>query len=278
MEDLKSRQKLELKELQAKTQNMKHSVPKGDKKRKKQMMAEIALLEAELQEKHQKEISDLNQAGNKQETNDLCEPLSEINICREEAPPKRISKAQKRRERKEEEEKERQKRLEAAEEENVNSARNVESNRLKKIVAQNGLRIKEIAPDGNCLYNAIADQLSGMEANYEWKSLRAMAANKLRADRDHFIPFMANVTTGEPFTEDDFENYCNDVENTNAWGGQIEIQALSTILGLSVEIFQADSPVLKIGNNCQGKAIRLSYHKHAYGLGEHYNSLVAIEE
>ena len=45
----------------AKTQNMKHSVPKGDKKRKKQVMAEIALLEAELQEKHQKEISDLNQ-------------------------------------------------------------------------------------------------------------------------------------------------------------------------------------------------------------------------
>lgn len=38
---------------------MKHSVPKGDKKKKKQVMAEIALLEAQLEEKHRSEMQDL---------------------------------------------------------------------------------------------------------------------------------------------------------------------------------------------------------------------------
>ena len=36
---------------------MKHSVPKGDKKMKKQIMAEIAMLQAKMEEKHQSEIN-----------------------------------------------------------------------------------------------------------------------------------------------------------------------------------------------------------------------------
>lgn len=39
---------------------MKHAVPKGDKKKKKQVAMEIAILEGQLEEKHQAEIKDLN--------------------------------------------------------------------------------------------------------------------------------------------------------------------------------------------------------------------------
>lgn len=41
---------------------MKHSVPKGDKKKKKQVMAEIAMLEAKMEERHQSEIEDLGKS------------------------------------------------------------------------------------------------------------------------------------------------------------------------------------------------------------------------
>ena len=37
---------------------MKHSVPKGDKKRKKQVTLEAAQLEADLEDKHKKELEE----------------------------------------------------------------------------------------------------------------------------------------------------------------------------------------------------------------------------
>ena len=39
---------------------MKHAVPKGDKKKKKQVAMEIAILEGQLEERHQAEIKHLN--------------------------------------------------------------------------------------------------------------------------------------------------------------------------------------------------------------------------
>ncbi len=38
---------------------MKHAVPKGDKKRKKQVMSEIAVLEAEMEKRHQAELDEI---------------------------------------------------------------------------------------------------------------------------------------------------------------------------------------------------------------------------
>ena len=47
--------------LPAKVQSLKRSVPKGDKKKKKEITAEIALLEAKLEEKHNKENNESDQ-------------------------------------------------------------------------------------------------------------------------------------------------------------------------------------------------------------------------
>ena len=46
--------------LAAKIQSMKKSVPKGDKKRKKEITGEITRLEQELQEKHEQEIKSMD--------------------------------------------------------------------------------------------------------------------------------------------------------------------------------------------------------------------------
>ena len=47
-------------QLQAKIQSLKKTATKGDKKKKKEVTEEIAKLEASLDEKHQREILELN--------------------------------------------------------------------------------------------------------------------------------------------------------------------------------------------------------------------------
>ena len=87
-----------------------------------------------------------------------------------------------------------------------------------------------------------------------------------------------------------------------AVGGQLEIQALSRALQQSIVVYSADSPVLSMGPEDQGHEreevgaragtgveaeegdagrrrrppLRVSYHKHYYALGAHYNSVVPL--
>ena len=80
------------------------------------------------------------------------------------------------------------------------------------------------------------------------------------------------------------------------WGGQLEIRAISDILHIPVYIYDANAPVLKMGeeylytNNTGSsnsdsssdssdiakRVINLTFHRHYYSLGEHYNSAVAM--
>lgn len=86
---------------------------------------------------------------------------------------------------------------------------------------------------------------------------------------------------------DEFEKYCSEVENTAAWGGQLEVsylhsvtdaftplpviilmymfvrslqlRALTQILHKPIEVIQADSPTIKIGEEYESKPITLVY-------------------
>lgn len=55
-EQLAKQHRKEKKDLQAQIQSMKNAVPKNDKKRRKQLMEEIAKLEADLTQKHEEEV------------------------------------------------------------------------------------------------------------------------------------------------------------------------------------------------------------------------------
>lgn len=57
------------------------------------------------------------------------------------------------------------------------------------------------------------------------------------------------------------------------WAGQFEIQALAQSLQRPIHIIQVGSPVLILGEEFDQPPLLISYHKHAYALGEHYNSL-----
>ncbi|CAH3015073.1 unnamed protein product [Porites evermanni] len=277
---LLQRQKKEAKELQGQIQSMKHSVPKGDKRKKKEITLEIAKLEEELNTRHKEELELLERESNLNEDTLglVTQEMEAVSVTNEPEPQSKVSKAQKRRDKKAAKEKEREQRIAEAELENVHSARNIEAEKLKEILTAKGLSIKEITPDGNCLYNAIADQLSRRNQQTEMQTLRKLASDYMLNHEEDFLPFLTDTKTGEVYTPDQFVHYCEELANTPVWGGHLEIQALSQVLKMPVEVYQANAPILRTGEEYDSQPILLSYHHHAYGLGEHYNSVVPAED
>jgi len=56
----------------------------------------------------------------------------------------------------------------------------------------------------------------------------------------------------------------------------MELQALAFSLKRTVRVYCADLPLVELGSEYinEGEPLQLAYLRHAYGLGEHYNSLV----
>ena len=68
---------------------------------------------------------------------------------------------------------------------------------------------------------------------------------------------------------------------TTAWGGHLEIRALSHVLHQPMKVVQGEGPPINMGEEFEGKGqptIVLAYHRHAFGLGEHYNSVEEYKE
>ena len=69
--------------------------------------------------------------------------------------------------------------------------------------------------------------------------------------------------------------------STHEWGGQLELQALTQILKAPITVHEAGKEPVLMGAGGEGgggggaAALQLSYHRHAYSLGEHYNSVVS---
>ena len=96
-------------------------------------------------------------------------------------------------------------------------------------------------------------------------------ANHLRTHGEEYAPFL-----GYENNSDDYLKYCDDVESVDKaiWGGQIEIRAFSNAYEKQVWIYDSQAPILKFGEEYMtDPVIRLTYHRHYYALGEHYNSI-----
>lgn len=57
-----------------------------------------------------------------------------------------------------------------------------------------------------------------------------------------------------------------------------QLKALSQVLQLPIEVVQAESPSIIIGEENVKLPITLVYMLHAYGLGEHYNSVEPLKD
>ncbi|KAG8539639.1 hypothetical protein GDO81_020603 [Engystomops pustulosus] len=199
----------EKKELQAKIQSMKNSVPKNDKKRRKQLNEDVAKLESELEERHKLELLSLSQKQSTDtEVNSIGNGVATLDLG-DEVPVQqmRVSKAQKRREKKAALEKERDERIAEAEIENLSGARHVESQKLSLILSQRQLQIRHIPSDGHCMYRAIEHQLKERNNNVTLTSLRHQTADYMQSHADDFLPFLTNSTTGEMYTQGERDIY-----------------------------------------------------------------------
>lgn len=267
--------KAERKELQSKIQALKKGVPKGDKKKAKDVKAQIAILESELAQKHDKELSQLE--GSKKPSNGDGGLSEQVNA---DTVVPRISKAQKKRDKKALQAKEQYEIAALAEKDYVNTLRYAEEEKIKNLLAEMKLQVKPMVPDGNCLYYAIVDQLkrTGTDGVYNSDTLRRKTADYMLTNADDFMPFLTDPNTGDCFDKEQYVKYCDDIANTAAWGGQLELRAMSHIVQTPIHVVQADVPRIVVGEEYHGEPIILTYHRHELGLGEHYNSVKVLHE
>ncbi|KAJ6783064.1 hypothetical protein PWT90_05389 [Aphanocladium album] len=156
--------------------------------------------------------------------------------------------------------------------------RAIENAYMKKKMEAEGLVEQEIAPDGHCLFSAVADQLqtqlaipltkapsstsssSSTPKEPAYKTVRRAATDFMSTHSDDFAPFV----------EGDFGEYLDRMRDTAEWGGEPELMALARAYGVGIRVVQ-DGRTEEIGEG--DRMVWLAYYRHGYGLGEHYNSL-----
>lgn len=160
-------------------------------------------------------------------------------------------------------------------------------------------RVEQVAADGNCLFNALLDQLTNRRveprvAVADQRALRQLVADHMLAHRDDFAPFVvgeSDAAAAAP-AADELTSYCERLATTAHWGGQLELRAAAAVLDVAIRVHAVDADVLVMGASgdevspitcddvamalrraSQRRTLDVSYHRRAYVLGEHYNSL-----
>ncbi|CAK9185285.1 unnamed protein product, partial [Ilex paraguariensis] len=288
----------EIAQLQNKEVALKKTAAKGSKAeqkaKKKQVEEEISQLSAKLKENHAEELASLGYNSTKKEErgnlDSLVRAIAGVSVTGQPDQSK-PSKSVKRREKRAQEEAAREQRIQE-EQSKITSDRMIESEKLERKLEPLGLTVNEIKPDGHCLYRAVEGQLaliSGSTSPYTYQELREMVAAYMRKHASDFVPFFLSESMADGDSDgslaERFENYCREVESTAAWGGQLELGALTHCLKKHIIIFSGSFPDVEMGKEYKSDSSRtgssnssvmLSYHRHAFGLGEHYNSVVPV--
>ncbi|ERN00980.1 hypothetical protein AMTR_s00002p00099610 [Amborella trichopoda] len=292
LDEMLSRHRKEIAELQNKETSLRKAAAKGSKAdqkaKKKQVEEEISVLSSKLKERQASELASMGYLSNNKEAgnlDNLVMAIAGVSVSNNDSNYAQPSKGAKRRSRRAQQEAEREQRIQE-EQSTIISDRVIENEKLEKKLEPLGLTINEIKPDGHCLYRAVEDQLSLSPGNkYKYQDLREMAANYMRENASDFLPFFLSDSKLEVSSEDSplerFERYCKEVESTVAWGGQLELGALTHCLKKHIVIYSGSFPDVEMGKEYKSEgsgscnpSIMLSYHRHAFGLGEHYNSVV----
>ena len=117
------------------------------------------------------------------------------------------------------------------------------------------LSIRQIPPDGSCLFSAIACQLST-----DAGSLRSATADFLVKNTEYYSNFI----------EENFEEYVTRLQ-TDAWGGELELAAIAEMKGCQIRVFRAQG--IHIVGSSPTHVIRISHHRFQYS-SSHYNAVL----
>mmetsp|Transcript_29276 Transcript_29276/g.49187 ORF Transcript_29276/g.49187 Transcript_29276/m.49187 type:complete len:354 (+) Transcript_29276:142-1203(+) len=274
------RHKKEAKALKAQTTKM------GKKKKD-----EIAILETDLQTKHDAELAAFDAGGGAAEgsTPDVgtaLEGIEKLTLDTQEeqendlsvgeffSETSQTSKAQKRKAAKQKAEADREAEVKLEKSQMGDSDRLLEEQAMQAMLSGAELRMCDVKADGHCLYRSLEMQMPASD----YLQIRATCAAHLRAHADQFAAF-AEGCEGE----EGFAKYCDQVEGSAEWGGHLELQALSAALKRCIKVYSVGMPLLQFGEEfaAEGEGtetLHLAYLKHYFGLGEHYNAVVAAEE
>jgi len=241
-EALLKNQRKEKKDLQSKIQALKKTASKGDKKKKKELNDEIAKLETELVEKHKLELLEFETStisieksdSTKDSDNQNCDENEQDNNSDEKE--NRVSKAQKRRDKKNEKDKQRLEDIDKQEEENKNGIRHLEQEKIKSLLEGRNLKLAEIPSDGDCMFAGLVHQLVQLNLNSTVTDLRRNTADELMKNKADYSPFLSNPSTGDMLSDPEYQAYCSKMASTPAWGGQVELQAMATVLERPIEV------------------------------------------
>ncbi|KAL6766376.1 hypothetical protein ACKKBG_A35785 [Auxenochlorella protothecoides x Auxenochlorella symbiontica] len=240
---------------------------------------EAAALQQALDAAHQQDLEAMARA----EEESMSQGMESLALGPGAAPPGgealKPTKAQRKRQQRAAAEAEREARIAAELADADDSLRVQEEEAMSSTLAPLGLAIHEIAPDGHCLYRALEHQLDLQDGSgaASFQELRRLAAEHMRTHANDFSPYIAEDDVTGPVEDGEvFEAYCKEVESTAAWGGHLELQALSQALGKPIKVWAAAAAPQLLGDEHPGPALQICYLHHAYGLGEHYNSLVPV--
>ncbi|EAT84125.2 hypothetical protein SNOG_08957 [Parastagonospora nodorum SN15] len=166
------------------------------------------------------------------------------------------------------------------------------------VLEANALYAGEIRGDGNCLFNALSDQLFGHQEMHE--VLRTATIEHMRDNSDFYRQYMAvnsvrrnpkrKTTTAVPtridttyFTEEQlqqqFEEHVEKMGQPGEWADNMEVSAFASALNVHVRLWQADYTYLfsprvhyTIGDDPSAADDRQTLHI-AYHTWEHYSSV-----
>ena len=155
-----------------------------------------------------------------------------------------------------------------------------------------GLQRREVAPDGHCLFHALAYNEGG---NYTYMQLRQLAASHMRENAKHFMTYWdegmkgrndATVVCGpEGITLEQFKQYCDTLEgktegktSRSIYGGPMECHALSQALDVKITVWQCCDQEVKVfwefeqgyGHRKEKAHIHLTHHKYLH-KAYHFN-------
>ena len=131
---------------------------------------------------------------------------------------------------------------------------------MESIVAllrQEQLVIESIPSDGSCLFNSIARNIPAATAD----QTRKLCVDYIRMNPIDFAPFI----------ECDISDYLNQLEH-NAWGGELELVALSKTLKRPIHVFRKSGKII-IGES-DAPPLRVSFHEYLFSE-PHYNAVLA---
>lgn len=282
MNDLVARHKKELRDLVATTTSLKKQ---ATKKTRKSVNQKCHDMQTQLDDRHKRELAQ----ANGQEINVIDEVTPEqllasltvaepVNVSSQNGSPHTPatpSTAGKKRNRAKERLAKRQAQEDAVRAQAAQEAagevdyRQIEHDLMLRLLEAQNLELREIQPDGHCLFRSIQDQLQcRYQIDVSVAELRKSAATYIRAHPDDFVPYLFDETT---LSLRDIDDYTKELEETAMWGSDMELLALSKTHDCAIRVLVAGSAPIVFNEGAEDELV-VAFYKHLYGLGEHYNS------